>query len=75
VAKLIGAEMDQGHTLHDSVKNVVEKKLMGTWKLAVLDVNQPDQIYFVKNSGDFIVGQINSNSLVVSTQENIFKES
>jgi len=28
--------MDQGLTVKDALRNVIEKKLMGTWKLAVM---------------------------------------
>lgn len=48
--------MDNGLKLKDALKNVVEKKLMGTWKLAVMSTQNPDHIYFVKNSGDFVIG-------------------
>jgi hypothetical protein len=30
--------MDQGSSVKEALKNVVEKKLMGTWKLAVMSV-------------------------------------
>jgi hypothetical protein len=30
--------MDQGANEKDALKNVVEKKLMGTWKLAMLSL-------------------------------------
>ncbi|CDW73732.1 glucosamine--fructose-6-phosphate aminotransferase [Stylonychia lemnae] len=73
IAKLIGVEMDQGLSVKDAVKSVIEKKLMGTWKLAVMSVEQPDHIYFVKNSGNFIIGQ-SPNSVVVSTQDVVFNE-
>lgn len=56
IAKLIGVEMDQGVSLKEALKNVVEKKLMGTWRLAVMSTEAPDHLYFVKNSGDFILG-------------------
>lgn len=63
---MIGVELDQGASVKEALKNVVEKKLMGTWKLAVMGVDQPDHIYLVKNSGDFILGQ-SHNQVVVST--------
>lgn len=71
IAKLIGVEMDNGSSVKEALKNVVERKLMGTWKLAVLGVEQPDSLYLVKNSGDLILGQ-DKNSVVVSTTDLIF---
>lgn len=57
--------------MKDALKNVVEKKLMGTWKLAVMTTDAPDHIYFVKNSGDFILGQTD-NATVVASDEIFF---
>ena len=65
--------MDTGKSVKDSIKNVIEKKLMGTWKLAVLPLENPNQIYFVKNSGEFIVGKTDK-AVVISTEEILFKE-
>ena len=65
--------MDAGSSVKEAIKNVVEKKLMGTWKLAVLPLQESDHIYFVKNSGEFIVGQTDK-SIVVCTEEGIFKD-
>jgi len=43
IAKLIGIELDkEGTDLKEAIKNVVEKKLMGTWKLAVMPLDKPD---------------------------------
>ncbi len=57
--------------MKEAVKNVVEKKLMGTWKLAVVSTEAPDHIYFVKNSGDFILGKT-ENAIVVSSTDILF---
>ncbi len=56
IAKLIGIELDSGLSLKESIKNVVEKKLMGTWKLAVMSMEKPDHLYLVKNSGEILIG-------------------
>lgn len=63
--------MDQGVSLKEALKNVVEKKLMGTWRLAVMSTEAPDHLYFVKNSGDFILGQT-ANSVVVTSSDILF---
>ena len=65
--------MDQGLTLKEALKNVVEKKLMGTWKLAVMSIDHPELIYFVKNSGEIIIGKT-ANSVIVSSEEIVFGE-
>jgi glucosamine 6-phosphate synthetase-like amidotransferase/phosphosugar isomerase protein len=66
IAKLIGLELDSGVSSADALKNVVEKKLMGTWKLAMVNLNNPSEVYLTKNSGDFILGKSNSEIIVTS---------
>jgi glucosamine 6-phosphate synthetase-like amidotransferase/phosphosugar isomerase protein len=53
---LIGWELDNEKTLKEALKNVVEKKLLGTYQISVMEKSNPEVVYFVKNSGDFIVG-------------------
>lgn len=64
--------MDAGATVKEAIKEVVEKKIMGTWKLAVMPLESPEHLYFVKNSGEFLVGQL-EGSVVVSTEEALFQ--
>lgn len=44
---------------------------MGTWKLAVLPLENPDHLYFVKNSGSLLVGKT-ERSAVVTTEDAFF---
>jgi glucosamine 6-phosphate synthetase-like amidotransferase/phosphosugar isomerase protein len=68
-------ELDLGHSLKEAIKNVVECKLMGTWKLAVMSLEKPDHLYLVKNSGEIIIGTIpDKKAIVVCTEESLFKE-
>lgn len=60
--------------MKEAIKTLVEKRLMGTWKLAVMPLDQPDHVYFVKNSGEIIIGQAD-DAVIVSTEEVLFKES
>jgi len=53
VTALIAAEMDKNLTLKEALKNVVEQKLLGTYRIAVMEITNPTCILFVKNSGDF----------------------
>lgn len=76
IAKLIGIEMDQGATIKQAIKTLVEKKLMGTWKLAVMPLDHPNLLYFVKNSGEIILAELpEKKTVIVSTEEVLFKES
>lgn len=46
---------------------------MGTWKLAVMSTEAPDHIYFVKNSGDFVLGKTDS-AIYVASNEVLFSD-
>jgi len=75
ITALISQEMDQGQSLKEALKNVVEKKLLGTYRLAVMEMKNPQSIYFVKNCGDFILGQGKKNDeIIVSTSRTVFNQ-
>lgn len=44
---------------------------MGTWKLAVMPLDNPDHLYFVKNSGSLLIG-MTDKSAIVTTEEAFF---
>lgn len=44
---------------------------MGTWKLAIMSMHNPDHLYFVKNSGNMILGKAD-DSIVVTTEDAFF---
>lgn len=67
----MGLELDSGLSLKESIKNVIEKKLLGTWKLAFMSLSNPDNIFFTKNAGEIIFGK-NDDYLVVSTEDELF---
>lgn len=68
--------MDSGATIKEALKTVVEQKLMGTWRLAVMAMENPDHLYIVKNSGDFFIGVVpEKKAAILSTEEVLFKES
>lgn len=55
---------------------------MGTYRIAAIELNNPKQVYFVKNSGEFIIGQnkeknnviVTSNQLVLSDLGSSFEK-
>ena len=51
----ISYKMGQGMSLKDALKFVIETKLLGTYRIAVMENENPQAMYFVKNSGDFIL--------------------
>ena len=50
---------------------MVEQKLLGTYRLAVLEMENPKKVFFVKNSGEFYMGQ-KLGEIVVSTDKRVF---
>lgn len=72
---MIGEQMDQGKNLKDALRNIVEQKLIGTYRIAVMELKNPSCIYFVKNSGDLSIGiSKKNNELFVSSDLSFFNE-
>lgn len=75
IASLIGAELDLGQSLKDAIINIIEQKILGTYRLTVLETNKPKFMYFAKNVGDFVIGtNSESSEIAVSSDPNILKE-
>lgn len=76
IASLIGAELDQGHSLKVAIINIIEQKILGTYRITIVETEKPKTMYFAKNVGDFIIGTSpDSTEMVVSSDANILKES
>lgn len=63
--------MDQGRSLKEAIKIVIEMKLLGTWKLAFMSLASPDTLYFTKNAGDMILGKTNDYCFV-TTEDGLY---
>ena len=69
IAAMLGKELDNNTDLKTAITNLVEKKLIGTWRLAIIPVSNPNLIYFTKNAGDFLIGTSNSSMLFCTDKE------
>ena len=70
---MIGWELDNKKSLKEALKNVVERKLLGTYQISVMEnKSNPEFVYFVKNSGDYIIGTSKHNNEVVVSSERSF---
>jgi glucosamine 6-phosphate synthetase-like amidotransferase/phosphosugar isomerase protein len=60
-----------GLSLKESLKNVVEQKILGTYIIVVMEMKNPSAIYFAKNSGDLLMGvnQASQEVIVCSDRE------
>lgn len=67
--------MDAGHSLKDALKNVIGQKLLGTYRLAAMELNKPQNILFIKNSGDlFMSTSKTNNEIILSSESSLFSE-
>lgn len=55
IAQLIGTYLDKGTELADAVKHALQR-LEGTWGLAVISKDHPDQIIAAKNGSPIVIG-------------------
>ena len=69
IAVMLGKELDSGADLKTAITTLVENKLIGTWRMAIVPVNNPNLIYFIKNAGQFFIGKSEKSIVVCSDQE------
>lgn len=73
VCFLIAREFGSGKTLKEALQIVVEQKLLGTYQIAVMEMDDPQAILFVKNSGELILGHNKSiDEIIVSSDPKLF---
>ena len=61
--------MDEGKSLKESLKDIVETKILGTYRISAIELNDPKEIYFVKNSGEFTIGQNKEKTNIIVTSD------
>lgn len=69
IAALVAAEMDKGISLKDALIIIIEQKVLGSFRLAVIETANPRFMYFAKNAGDFAIGSSGRAREVVVTTE------
>lgn len=75
ITSLIGVQLDDGKSLKEALKIIVETKILGTYRISVIELNDPQQVYFVKNSGEFIIGQNkDKTNIIVTSDQIVFKD-
>ena len=59
--------------MKEALKIIVETKILGTYRISAIELNEPKFIYFVKNSGEFIIRQNKAkNNIIVTSDQVIF---
>lgn len=70
IAQLLGVYVNQGMSLLEAVKKT-QDRLEGTWGLAILDKEHPDQILAVKNGSPLLVG-IGEGKMFIASESAAF---
>ena len=70
---MLGAQLDTGCDLKAALKNLIELKLLGTWRLAIMLVDNPNHIYVIKNVGPMFIAK-SSYSVVVSSDKEVIED-
>ena len=52
-----------------ALKVVVGEKLLGTYRIAVMELNDPKAIYFITNSSNFYLAHNKSNNEIVVSSD------
>ena len=73
IAFLLGRYLDQGMDLKTAIQTMIETKLIGTWRMTITLVAEPDKVYVTKNVGPFYMGT-SQNALVFCSDQNIINE-
>lgn len=68
IACLLGRLLDQGMNLKTAIQTMIETKLIGTWRMTIALVSEPDRIFIVKNSGPFYMGTSQTSVVFCSDQ-------
>lgn len=74
IALLLGAYLDQGNTIIEAIKETCSK-LIGSYNLAIIYLEEPDAVYLIKNSGSMALSKNkDTNSYVFSSEPEVLKE-
>lgn len=67
--------MVTGLSLKDALKNVIGQKLLGTYRLAAMELNKPKEMIITKNSGDFFLSTSKvNNEIIISSESSLFND-
>ena len=57
IALMLGKSLDEGLDLRTAIINLVQNKLIGTWRMAIISTEDPSTLYVTKNVGPCFVGK------------------
>jgi len=65
---MLGKFLDGGADIKTAIQNLIETKLIGTWRMSIMLVSEPNKVYVTKNAGPFYMGQSSSSIVLCSDQ-------
>lgn len=75
ITSLVAEQFNKGVSLKEALKLVVGAKLLGTYRIAAMELENPKTLIFVKNSGDFSLSlSHNKDELIVSSEQSLFAD-
>jgi glucosamine 6-phosphate synthetase-like amidotransferase/phosphosugar isomerase protein len=75
ITHLVAVKYGEGLSLKDALKSIVEEKLLGTYRIAALEVDKPQSIIFIKNSGEFsLCVSKNEDEVIISSESSLFNQ-
>jgi len=75
ITSLVAEQFHSGVSLKDALADVVGKKLMGTYIVAAMELANPKNLIFIKNSGDFSLCLSKAgDEVILSSELSLFKD-
>ena len=73
IALKLGKLLDSGLDIKTAIQTLIETKLLGTWRMAIMLTAEPDKMYIAKNVGPCFMGK-SSSSVVICSDPSILTE-
>ena len=70
---MLGKLLKEGQDIKTAIQTLIETKLIGTWRLAIILTAEPNKIYVTKNAGPLFMGK-SSGSIVICSDQSILNE-
>ena len=64
IALMLGKFLDSGMDAKTALQTIIETKLIGTWRIAVIVVAEPNKLFFTKNVGPCFMGKSEQSTVI-----------
>jgi len=73
IALMLGKLLKEGQNIKTAIQTLIETKLIGTWRLAIVLTAEPDKLYVTKNAGPLFMGK-SEGKIVICSDQSILNE-